>query len=481
MSGPAPLPGLEAARTVYPVAEYVRRTAGYLDRLPAIWVDGEVRELKAQPGWASVFFTLADRESGASLQCSIPRPGWLRSPSVEEGMRVHVHGRGQLQSRRGQFVFQAVRIEPYGIGRLLAELEERRRRLDAEGLFAPGRKRPLPFLPATIGIVCGRGADAERDVVINVRKRLPSARFRIEYALVQGPSSPLQVRRALALLDADPAVDVIVVTRGGGSAEDLAGFSDEALCRAIAASGTPVVSAIGHERDAPICDLVADLRASTPTDAAKCVVPDARVVAVDLRALAVRSRRVVERGVRQGVESLRPVAATSIGHPDRLVGDRRADLAALRGRHLRCSPERRLEERAADLRSLRRRLRAGAVNDVAARRLALDGDRGRLDRCDPAARLPGLSGLLEEARRRGESCLQRGLDGRREQLEAVVRHGRSVSPRAVLDRGYAIVSRPEGRIVSAAAALAPGDPITIRFASGRAGATVTSREADDER
>jgi exodeoxyribonuclease VII large subunit len=350
---PATLPGVESERTVYAVAEYVRRTSGYLDRLPAVWVDGEIRELKAQAGWANVFFTLADRESGASLPCSISRVNWLRLEGVEEGMRVHALGRGQLQSRRGQFVFQAVRVEPFGIGRLLVELEERRRRLDLEGLFAPERKRTPPFLPATIGIVCGRGADAERDVVTNVRKRLPSARFRIEYALVQGPSSPLQVRRALALLDADPTVDVIVVTRGGGSAEDLAGFSDEALCRAIAASGTPVVSAIGHERDRPICDLVADVRASTPTDAAKCVVPDARTVATDLLALAARGRRVLERTIASGAEGVRAtVASTSLASPARLVAARRAQLESVRSRHRRCSPERRLAERRSEVSSL---------------------------------------------------------------------------------------------------------------------------------
>ena len=198
----------------------------------------------------------------------------LEAASIREGAHVVVHAKAQIWAGRGSLSFAADQIRQVGVGELLAQLEHLRRVLTAEGLFAADRKRPLPFLPRRVGVVCGRASAAEHDVVENARRRWPAVQFRLLEVAVQGTNAVPEVTGALAALDQDPEVDVIVVTRGGGSLEDLLPFSTEALIRAVAACRTPVVSAIGHESDVPLLDLVADVRASTPTDAAKRVVPD---------------------------------------------------------------------------------------------------------------------------------------------------------------------------------------------------------------
>jgi exodeoxyribonuclease VII large subunit len=198
-----------------------------------------------------------------------------------------------FNATRGSFALTAIEIRAVGIGELLARLEKLRRELAAEGLFSPERKRALPFLPGVIGLVCGRESAAERDVVQNAQRRWPAVRFRIEQSAVQGPYAAGEVIEALRKLDADPEVDVIVITRGGGSLEDLLPFSDEALLRAVAACRTPVVSAIGHEQDTPLLDYVADVRASTPTDAAKRIVPDVAEQLALVSQLRDRARRSV--------------------------------------------------------------------------------------------------------------------------------------------------------------------------------------------
>jgi exodeoxyribonuclease VII large subunit len=198
-----------------------------------------------------------------------------------------------FNATRGSFALTAVEIRAVGIGELLARLEKLRKQLAAEGLFSAERKRALPFLPGVIGLVCGRESAAERDVVQNAQRRWPAVRFRIEQSAVQGPYAAGEVIEALRKLDADAEVDVIVIARGGGSLEDLLPFSDEDLLRAVAACRTPVVSAIGHEQDTPLLDYVADLRASTPTDAAKRIVPDVAEQLALVTQLRDRARRSV--------------------------------------------------------------------------------------------------------------------------------------------------------------------------------------------
>lgn len=223
------------------------------------------------------YFVLRDTDvdMSVSVKADAAVIGRLDEP-LAEGQRIVVHARPDFYVARGSLALLAKEIRPVGIGALLAELARLRELLAAEGLFSPDRKRPLPFLPRRVGLICGRNSAAMRDVLVNARDRWPAIEFDVREVPVQGPQAVAAVTAALAALDADPAVDVIVVTRGGGSVEDLLPFSNETLVRAVANCRTPVVSAIGHEQDAPLVDFVADLRASTPTDAAKRVVPSLR-------------------------------------------------------------------------------------------------------------------------------------------------------------------------------------------------------------
>jgi exodeoxyribonuclease VII large subunit len=214
---------------------------------------------------------------------------------VAEGARILVRARPDFWLVRGTLSLRGLEIRQVGLGQLLARLEQLRKLLAAEGLFAADRKRRLPFLPRTIGLITGRASAAERDVVENARRRLPGARFRIENVATQGPSAVTEVVEALQRLDADSAVDVIVIARGGGSIEDLLPFSNETLVRAVSAARTPVVSAIGHESDVPLLDHVADFAASTPTDAAKRIVPDLADELREVAGLRQRARDCVHR------------------------------------------------------------------------------------------------------------------------------------------------------------------------------------------
>jgi exodeoxyribonuclease VII large subunit len=262
-------------RTVYSVAAFNRGVAQWLGRLPTVWVEGEVTELRRHDRWASVFFTLKDPGDGSCLPVTMPRGRFdaLRLELVD-GERVHVYGRPELYEQRGELKLRALTVERFGLGAHLARLERLKAQLAAEGLFAAERKRPLPLLPRRIGVVTGRDAAAKRDVVTTIRDRFPPASLLLAEAYVQGPRAAAEIVAALSAVAAEPDVDVIVLTRGGGSFEDLLPFSDERVVRAVAACRVPIVSAVGHEQDTPLCDLAADVRASTPTAAGKLVVPD---------------------------------------------------------------------------------------------------------------------------------------------------------------------------------------------------------------
>jgi exodeoxyribonuclease VII large subunit len=262
-------------RKVYTVAAFNRGVADWLARLPTLWVEGEVTELRRHTGWQSVFFTLKDPSDGACLPVTMPRGRFeaLRL-DLADGERVHVFGRPELYEARGDFRLRALSIERFGLGDHLAALERLKRKLAAEGVFAPERKRPLPRFPRAVGLVTGNDAAAKRDVVSTLAARFPPAHVVVAETYVQGPRAAAAIVQALRGLAARPDVDVIVVARGGGSFEDLLPFSDERLVRAIASSPVPVVSAVGHEQDTPLCDLAADVRASTPTAAGRLVVPD---------------------------------------------------------------------------------------------------------------------------------------------------------------------------------------------------------------
>ena len=310
-------------------------------------------------------------------------------PRPVEGQRVQVHGKVTLYDKRAELSLRADRIEPAGDGALLARIEEARRRLDADGLFEAGRKRAPPLWPRGIGLIAGRDAAAPLDVIRNARARLPSARFVLAETAVQGERAVPEILRALAALDARADVDVIVITRGGGSLEDLLPFSDEVLCRAIAACSTVVVSAVGHERDVPLCDLVADRRASTPTDAARLIVPDARQELENVERLRSSARRCAERVVVRARERLEALAARpALRSPDYWVVSRREALARLRS-VLDGAPQRALAVRAERSEQLVARLRAVAPQATLERGYAIVIDDGGAAVRDAAALAAG--------------------------------------------------------------------------------------------
>ncbi|MEO9016331.1 MAG: exodeoxyribonuclease VII large subunit [Mycobacterium sp.] len=272
MSTPA---AANSAENPFPVRAVSVRVAGWIDKLGAVWVEGQLTQINQRPGVRTVFMVLRDPAADMSLTVTCTAALVANAPvKLVEGTQVVVCGKPNFYTGRGTFSLRLSEIRAVGIGELLARIERLRRLLDAEGLFDPRLKRPIPFLPAGVGLITGRASAAERDVLTVAEARWPAVRFVVRNTAVQGPSAVAQIVEALRELDADPAVEVIVMARGGGSVEDLLPFSDETLCRAIAACRTPVVSAVGHEPDNPLCDLVADLRAATPTDAAKKIVPD---------------------------------------------------------------------------------------------------------------------------------------------------------------------------------------------------------------
>jgi len=251
-----------------------RAVRGWVERLGAVWVEAQLIEISRRSGTRTIFLTLRDKLAEVSVSVTASPMTLDAAGPLTEGATVVARIKPTYFESSGRFIFSCDAITPMGEGRLLARLEQTKRLLQAEGLFDPSLKKPLPFLPKAVGLVTGAGSAAERDVVENARRRWPAVQIVASYALVQGPQACEQLIAAVEHLDRRQEVDVIIIARGGGSVEDLLPFSDEGLIRAVAACRTPVVSAIGHESDSPILDLVADYRASTPTDAAKRVVPD---------------------------------------------------------------------------------------------------------------------------------------------------------------------------------------------------------------
>ena len=324
-------------RKVYSVSAFNRGVAGWLARLPTVWVEGEVTELRRQQRWQTVFFTLKDPGDGSCLSVSMPRGQFdaLRLDLVD-GQRVHVFGRPELYEARGDLRFRALSIEPFGLGDHLAALERLKQKLAREGLFE--RRRPLPRFPRRVGLVTGNDAAAKRDVLTALTTRFPPARVVVAETYVQGPRAAPALVTAIEDLCALGDVDVIVLARGGGSFEDLLPFSDERLIRAVAGCRVPVVSAVGHEQDTPLTDLAADARASTPSVAARLVVPDAD----ELRERLAQTRDRLRRA------------------PLQLVERKRARLEAAQGRLRALSPRSTLERGYAIVRTGDRIVRGSA-------------------------------------------------------------------------------------------------------------------------
>src|ERR687891_1909354 len=327
-------------RRVYTVAGFNRGVADWLSRLPTLWIEGEVTELRRHERWGSVFFTLKDPEDGSCLPASMPRGRFdaLRL-DLADGERVHVYGRPELFAAKAEFRLRVLSIERFGLGAHLAALERLKDVLAAEGIFDERRKRPPPPPPRRIGLVTGSDAAAKRDVLTTITARFPAADVLVAETLVQGPRAAAGIVEALKAVAAAPRVDVLVLTRGGGSFDDLLPFSDERVVRAVASCPVPLVSAVGHEQDTPLCDLAADVRASTPTAAARLVVPDER----ELRAGLDRLRTALGRDTRRTLERARQSLAADRAHltraPTLLAERKRAALEGLAGRLRTLSPK----------------------------------------------------------------------------------------------------------------------------------------------
>ncbi|MFV9632966.1 exodeoxyribonuclease VII large subunit [Mycobacterium neumannii] len=326
----------------FPVRSVSMKIKDWIERLGTVWVEGQVAQLSTRPNSSTAYITLRDPSVDMSLSITCPRELVLNAPvKLTEGTRVVMLGRPNFFVGRGSFSLRVNQIRAVGVGELLARIERLRQLLHAEGLFDPRLKRPIPFLPNTIGLITSRGSHAEHDVISVATGRWPAVRFAVRNTAVQGPNTVPQVVEALRGLDADPDVDVIVIARGGGSVEDLLPFYDETLCREIAKCTTPVVSAIGHEPDNPLCDLVADLRAATPTDAAKRIVPDAAAEQAYITDLCRRGGRALRNWVHREQHALdqlrsRPVLAQPLAaitaradEVDRLRATARRDVTRL--------------------------------------------------------------------------------------------------------------------------------------------------------
>jgi exodeoxyribonuclease VII large subunit len=355
-----------SAEQPWPVRTVARKISEWINRLGTVWVEGQVTQLSLRPGTQTAFLTLRDPAADVSMTVTCASP-MLRDfqPPLTEGARVIVHAKPTFFMNRGTISLRADEIRAVGIGELLARIERLRRLLAAEGLFERARKKRIPFLPKTVGLITGRASAAERDVLVNATARWPAVRFRVENVAVQGALAVPQILDALSTLDRDEAVDVIVIARGGGSVEDLLPFSDETLCRAVSSCRTPVVSAIGHEPDTPLLDHVADLRCSTPTDAGKRVVPDVAEEGQRVRTLRDRARRALH------------------GWVDR---ERRL-LDQLRSRPVLADPLRPLERHAEQVHHARDRARREVIARIRDERALIDGTKARLTTLGPAATL----------------------------------------------------------------------------------------------
>ena len=350
-----------SADAPWPVRTVARKIGEWIARLGEVWVEGQVTQVSLRG--ATCFLVLRDTSADISVSVTCRRD--ILPTPLTEGTRVVLRARVDYFLGRGTLSLRAVELRAVGVGELLARLERLKQLLAAEGLFAAARKRPLPFLPRGIGLITGRSSAAEHDVLSVARQRWPEVRIRVESCAVQGPAAAAEVIAALRRLDTDPDTDVIVLARGGGSVEDLLPFSDEALCRAVAGCSTPVVSAIGHEPDTPLVDLAADVRAATPTDAAKRVVPD---VHEELRLLG-RQR-----------DRLRRTAGA------RLAAEQQW-LTGIRGRPVLTDPGVLVRERAAQVGALRDQVRRHAATRLHGAATDLDHARARVAALSPAATL----------------------------------------------------------------------------------------------
>jgi exodeoxyribonuclease VII large subunit len=433
-------------RSVFSVSQLNEESRRLLEgALPSVWVEGEISNFQAASSghW---YFTLKD--AGAQVRCAMFRGRNIRARlRPANGDSVLVRGGISLYAARGEYQLIAEEIEAAGLGALQRAFEALRRRLAAEGLFDEARKRPLPAYPAHLGVVSSTAGAALHDILTVLRRRYPLLRVTVFPVMVQGAEAPRQIAAAIGAANSlaatlDPPLDVLLVGRGGGSAEDLQAFNEETVVRAIHASALPVVSAVGHETDVTLADFVADRRAATPSAAAELISPDQEQLASIVGAQGMRLQQVILRRIAQHGERLRWLSRR-LRHP----GARLRDQAQ------------RLDELDARLRNvLRQRLRE------AESRLA--NAHTRLGARNPLATLTDRERFLGQLQRRLQSAIRASLSARQSRLAACARLLDSVSPLATLDRGYAIVSSPEGEVIQDATTVVRGTRIRARLARG---------------
>ncbi len=374
-------------RKVFTVSSFNRGIGMHLGRLPSVWVEGEITELRRNQAWANVFLTLKDPKTGATLAVTIARRTYDRLElDLDEGESVHVAGRAELYEQRAELAFRATTIERLGLGGHLLALEQLKRKLAAEGLFAAERKRRLPLIPRAVGILTGADAAARGDLVSTIGARFPATKVVVVEARVQGQGAARAIVWGLGALGRHPDVDVIVLARGGGSFEDLLPFSDEAVVRCVAASPVPVVSAVGHEQDTPLCDLAADVRAATPTAAATLVVPSLTETQTGLAARRTRLERAVHAQLERGRSRLERQHERLRAAPRLLLERRRATLDRTGARLQALSPLATLSRGYGIVRSGGQAVRDAArlrVGDVVDIQLAAGSASARVDEVRP--------------------------------------------------------------------------------------------------
>jgi exodeoxyribonuclease VII large subunit len=448
----------ERERQVYTVSELTGQLKAALEEVfPAVWVEGEISNLRT-PGSGHSYFTLKDE--GAQISAVLFRGRGRRVRfDLEDGMQVLAFGGLDVYAARGQYQLVVEMMEPKGLGALQLAFEQLKRRLEAEGLFDEGRKRPLPAFPRVIGVVTSPTGAAIRDILNIIGRRFGDLRVLIAPVRVQGDEAPGEILQALANLQEVAELDVVIVGRGGGSIEDLWAFNDERVARAIVACRVPVISAVGHETDFTIADFVADLRAPTPSGAAELVVREKLTVIEALAELYARLKQAVTAeiaGYRERVEYL--------GRRRVLTDPARA----LRDLH------RRLDE-------LQGRLRLGlrASQRQVSHRVALAT--GGLRRSNPLARIAGGAALLTQLKGRLAASAGHSVKVSRSRFAETVGRLESLSPLGVLARGYSLTRLPSGAVVRSAGQVAVGDPLEILLHQGALGARVTGVKERDER
>ncbi len=444
-------PTLSQRQVLSPTA-LVAAARDLLERgLPLLWLEAEVSNfMRAKSG--HLYFTLKD--TGAQVRCAMFRQRAMHLRfSPADGQQVLVRARVTLYEPRGEFQLQIEHMEEAGLGVLQRQFDELRLKLENEGLFAADHKQSLPLLPRRLAVITSATGAAIRDVLAVLRRRFPLVEVDLFPSLVQGNEAPAGLRRTLAAAERAACYDVILLTRGGGSIEDLWAFNDEALARMIHDCRTPVVSAVGHEVDFTIADFVADLRAATPSAAAELIVPEARQLerrlAEAARAIEVSHSRLMDR------------------HAQRLDSAH----ARLRAWH----PLSRLAQMAERLRNLRTRLNAAVTIRLTARRSDLRLGATRLQHQHPRLRLLPLRGQHERARDRMHASMALTLQRRAERLRTLARTLNALNPMATLERGYAIVFDAEGAVLRSSHGLSAGAQIRVRLADGEFSARLLDR------